>query len=57
MAGAIFKKDIMLPPKVWAENIYNIVQWNEYDGGHFAALENPKDLAQDINQFISKLKI
>ena len=57
MAGAIFKKDIMLPPKVWAENIYNIVQWNEYDGGHFAALEKPMQLARDINLFIQKLNL
>jgi len=57
MAGAIFKKDIMLPPKAWAENIYNIVQWNEYDGGHFAALEKPMQLAKDINLFIQKLNL
>ena len=55
MAGAIFKKDIMIPPKVWAEKIYNVVQWNEYDGGHFAALEKPEVLAEDIINFISKL--
>jgi pimeloyl-ACP methyl ester carboxylesterase len=56
MAGAIFKKDIMLPPRAWAENIYNIVQWNEYDGGHFAALEKPEILAKDICAFIEKLE-
>ena len=56
MAGAIFKKDIMLPPRAWAENIYNIVQWNEYDGGHFAALEKPEILAKDICDFIEKLE-
>ena len=57
MAGAIFKRDIMLPPKVWAEKIYNVVQWNEYDGGHFAAMEKPLQLAEDINLFIQKLNL
>ena len=55
MAGAIFKKDIMIPPKIWADKIYNVVQWNEYDGGHFAAMEKPEVLAEDIVNFISKL--
>ena len=55
MAGAIFNKDIMIPPRAWAEEIYNVVQWNEYDGGHFAALEKPEILANDIINFISKI--
>ena len=51
MAGAIFKNEIARPPRVWAEKIYNIVQWNQYSGGHFAALENPEILADDIFSF------
>ena len=47
--------NIMIPPKIWAEKIYNVVQWNEYDGGHFAAMEKPEVLAEDIVNFISKL--
>ena len=57
MAGALFKKDIMIPPRAWAEKIYNIVQWNEYDGGHFAAMERPKELSSDVIQFINKLEL
>ena len=45
----------MIPPKIWAEKIYNLVQWNEYDGGHFAAMEKPKELANDIVNFANKL--
>ena len=56
-AGAIFNKEIMKPPRIWAEKIYNIVQWNEFDGGHFAAIENPDILAQDIINFVKKLKV
>jgi pimeloyl-ACP methyl ester carboxylesterase len=55
-AGAIFKNDIMIPPKIWAEKIYNLVQWNEYDGGHFAAMEKPKELANDIVNFVNILE-
>ena len=57
MAGAIFNRDFALPPRVWAEKIYNVVQWNEYDGGHFAAMENPLQLSKDINLFIDKLNL
>ena len=57
MAGAIFKRDIMLPPRAWAEKIYDVVQWNEYEGGHFAALERPETLAKDLIKFINKLEI
>ena len=56
-AGAIFKKDIMIPPKKWAEEIYNLIQWNVYDGGHFAALEKPEILAKDLEDFVAKLEI
>ena len=55
MAGAIFKRDLIAPPKAWAEKIYNVVQWNMHDGGHFAALEKPEVLAKDILEFIDKL--
>ena len=57
MAGAIFKRDIMLPPRIWAEKIYKVIQWNEYDGGHFAALEKPEILAKDLINFIDKLEV
>lgn len=57
MAGALFNKDIMIPPRAWAEKIYNIVQWNEYSGGHFAAMEMPKELSNDVIQFINKLEL
>ena len=52
MAGAIFKRDLIAPPKVWAEQIYDVVQWNIHDGGHFAALEQPESLSADIIKFV-----
>ena len=57
MAGAIFEDEIARPPRAWAEKIYNITQWNQYPGGHFAALENPEILASDIFSFVDKVKI
>jgi epoxide hydrolase len=57
MAGAIFENEIARPPRAHAEKIYNIAQWNQYPGGHFAALENPDILAGDIFSFVKKLDI
>ena len=54
---ALFKNEIMLPPKAWAEEIYNLIHWKHYDGGHFAALEKPDTLEKDIRLFVKKLKI
>ena len=57
MAGAVFERDLIAPPRAWAEEIYNVVQWNTHKGGHFAALEQPESLSADIIDFIKKLNI
>ena len=44
-------KEIVLPPRVWVEKIYNVKQWDKFSGGHFAALENPTNLATSIVNF------
>ena len=54
---ALFKNEIVLPPKAWAEEIYNLIHWKYYDGGHFAALEKPETLEKDIRLFVEKLRI
>ena len=54
---ALFKNEIVLPPKAWAEEIYNLIHWKHYDGGHFAALEKPETLEKDIRLFVQKLRI
>jgi len=46
MAGAVFERDFIAPPRAWAEEIYNVVQWNTHKGGHFAALEQPESLSK-----------
>ena len=52
-AFAIFPKDISTPPKDLAERFFNVQQWTEMPkGGHFAAMEQPKLLADDIRKFV-----
>ncbi|WP_442591940.1 epoxide hydrolase family protein [Pedobacter sp. AW31-3R] len=48
----LFPKDILLPPRTWAEKNLNIVHWTEMPrGGHFAAMEEPFLFAEDITKF------
>ena len=51
-AVALFPKELVLPPRRWAENYFNIVRWTPMPrGGHFAALEEPDMLVEDIRAF------
>ena len=51
---AVFDREIAKPPKAWAEKIYNIKHWDTHPGGHFAAMENPKILAESIVNLVKK---
>jgi pimeloyl-ACP methyl ester carboxylesterase len=54
---ALFPKDISTPPREWAERFYNVQRWTEMPrGGHFAALEEPVLLAEDIRAFFRPLR-
>jgi pimeloyl-ACP methyl ester carboxylesterase len=54
---AMFPKDLSHPPKVWAERFFNVVRWTEMPrGGHFAAMEQPELLAEDIRAFFRPLR-
>lgn len=56
-AGAIFPAEIYITPRLWAESQYNIVRWTEMpQGGHFAAMEEPQLLLQDIREFFRQLR-
>ena len=51
---AVFAEDIAI--RRYAERANNIVQWSDFDtGGHFAALETPGLLVQDIRTFFASL--
>lgn len=55
--GAIFPAEIALTPRRWAERQYNIVHWTIMPrGGHFAAMEEPELLLQDIREFYRPLR-
>ena len=56
-AYAAFPREILLPPRAWAERSYNIQRWTTMPaGGHFAALEQPEALAADIRAFFRPLR-
>ena len=41
----------------FAERDFNVVHWSEFgEGGHFAALENPEFLTQDMREFFRSLR-
>ena len=55
--AAIFPGEIYTPPRSWVENAYNIKRWTEMPaGGHFAAMEEPAALIDDIRAFFRSLR-
>jgi microsomal epoxide hydrolase len=58
MAYAEFPKEILIPPRSLAEKTYtDIRSWTVMPkGGHFAALEQPGALAQDVAGFFRSLR-
>jgi pimeloyl-ACP methyl ester carboxylesterase len=54
---AAFPKEIVRPPRAWAEKVFNIQRWTVMPaGGHFAALEEPEALAADLRAFFRPLR-
>ena len=52
-----FPKDILHPPRQLAERAFNIQRWTvSPSGGHFAALEEPSRLVEDIRAFFRPLR-
>jgi pimeloyl-ACP methyl ester carboxylesterase len=50
-------KEVPMPPREWIERCYNLQHWSELPrGGHFAAMEEPELLAQDIRAFFRPLR-
>jgi pimeloyl-ACP methyl ester carboxylesterase len=51
---AAFAQDISI--RRYAEQANNIVHWSDFDtGGHFAAMETPELLVDDVRTFFGKL--
>ena len=57
-AAALFPAELLSwPPRSYAERVYNITRWTEMPrGGHFAALEQPTLLIDDIREFARTLR-
>ena len=55
-AAAVFPKEMFRIPRAYAESRFNLVRYNRFDrGGHFAALEEPDLLVDDIRAFFKEL--
>jgi len=57
-AAAVFPAEMLSwPPRSYAERMYNIKRWTKMPkGGHFAALEQPELLIDDIRAFARTLR-
>lgn len=56
-ALAIFPREIMRPSRAYGERIFNIQRWTEMPrGGHFAAMEAPDLLVEEIRAFFRHLR-
>jgi len=57
-AAALFPAEMLAwPPRSYAERMYNIKRWTKMPkGGHFAALEQPELLINDIRAFARTLR-
>lgn len=54
---AVFPAELPMPPRSWVERCFDVRHWSEFGvGGHFAALEQPAMLAQDIRDFFRPLR-
>ena len=57
VAVAVFPKEIAMPPRALAERGLNIARWTVMPkGGHFAAMEQPELLANDLREFFRPLR-
>ena len=57
VACAVFPKEIVLSTRRWMELQNNLTRWTEMPrGGHFAAMEQPDLLAEDVRAFFRTLR-
>jgi len=55
--AAIFPREIVRPPRSWAEYHYNLTHWTEMPrGGHFAAMEEPDLFVDDVRAFFRTVR-
>jgi microsomal epoxide hydrolase len=45
------------PPRSYVDRLYNVTHWSAMTaGGHFAAMEQPDMLVEDVRRFARSLK-
>lgn len=55
---AVFPHELPMPPRKWVERALDVRRWTVMPrGGHFAALEEPHLLVEDIRAFFRPLRI
>lgn len=53
----LFEKEVVLLPRTWTERYYNLKRWTRMpSGGHFAPMEEPDLLVDDIRAFFRPLR-
>jgi pimeloyl-ACP methyl ester carboxylesterase len=56
-AVAAFPREPWSTPRTWVERLYNVTRWTDMPrGGHFAALEQPQLLVDDVRAFFRTLR-
>jgi len=56
-AGLVVLKEVILLPRRWAERYYNLKRWTIMpSGGHFAPMEEPQRLVEDLRAFFRPLR-
>ncbi|KAF9972743.1 hypothetical protein BGZ73_004060 [Actinomortierella ambigua] len=54
----IWKKELFMVPRHWAESYLNVVSWREFPkGGHFAAFERPEEFEQELVSFFTREEV
>jgi pimeloyl-ACP methyl ester carboxylesterase len=54
---ALFPHELPMPPRSWIERVFDVHRWTVMPrGGHFAALEQPHRLVEDIRSFFRPLR-
>lgn len=57
-AISLWPKDLVTPPREWAERFYNVRQYTKHShGGHFSAWEAPDAYAADLRRFAQAIDV
>jgi hypothetical protein len=53
----MFEEEVLVMPRSWADEYYNLQHFTKMNsGGHFAPMEEPDTLVNDIRSFYRKLR-